>query len=58
MSLFGGGAGIAPTFTLSELAASIVTGIGGGRILSNEVDKKALTKTRDLLADQLGRESK
>jgi hypothetical protein len=37
--------------TMSELAGAIVTGIGGGRILSNEVEKKALTKARDTLAD-------
>jgi len=56
MSLFGVSPAVQPTFTLAELAGSIVTGIGGGRILSNEVDKKALEKSRDLLANQVGKE--
>ena len=40
-------------FTVAELAGSVVTGIGGGRILSNEVEKKALTQMKDDLADVL-----
>ena len=35
------------------VAGSIVTGIGGGRILSNEVEKKALTKMKDELTGAL-----
>lgn len=41
------------TFTIAELAGSIVTGIGGGRILSGEVEKKALTKMKDQLTSAL-----
>lgn len=37
--------------TLSELAGVIVTGIAGSRILSNEVEKKAISRARDILAD-------
>lgn len=59
MSLIGGGtAAVTPSFTLAELAASIVTGIGGGRILSNEVEKKALETSRDLLLSEMGKEKK
>lgn len=39
--------------TIAEVAGSIVTGIGGGRILSSEVEKKALTKMKDELAATL-----
>ena len=45
--------GIQAIFTVAELAGSVVTGIGGGRILSSEVEKKALAKTKDELADAL-----
>lgn len=41
------------TLTIAEVAGSIVTGIGGGRILSNEVEKKALTKMKDELTAAL-----
>ena len=37
--------------SLSELAGAVVTGIAGGRILTNEVEKKALSRARDILAD-------
>jgi heme/copper-type cytochrome/quinol oxidase subunit 1 len=40
-------------FTISELAGSVVTGIGGGRILSSEVEKRALTKMKESLTDAL-----
>jgi hypothetical protein len=40
-------------FTIAELAGSVVTGIGGGRILSSEVEKRALSKTKDALTDAL-----
>lgn len=40
-------------FTVAELAGSVVTGIGGGRILSSEVEKKALAKTKDALTSAL-----
>src|SRR4051794_36055270 len=39
--------------TVAELAGSVVTGIGGGRILSSEVEKKALARTKDELTDAL-----
>ena len=39
--------------TIAEVAGSIVTGIGGGRILSGEVEKKALTKMKDELVSTL-----
>jgi hypothetical protein len=41
------------TLTIAEVAGSIVTGIGGGRILSGEVEKKALTKMKDQLTAAL-----
>jgi hypothetical protein len=37
-------------FTIAELAGSVVTGIGGGRILSSEVERKALAETTTALA--------
>src|SRR5437870_5406460 len=37
-------------FTIAEIAGSVVTGIGGGRILSSEVEKKALAETATALA--------
>jgi hypothetical protein len=40
-------------FTIAELAGSIVTGIGGRRILSSEVERKALAKTKHELLDAL-----
>jgi hypothetical protein len=40
-------------FTVAELAGSVVTGIGGGRILSSEVEKKALAKMKDDLTNVL-----
>lgn len=42
-------------FTVSEIAGSVVTGIGGGRILSSEVDKRALAQTKDKLVDYVNR---
>jgi hypothetical protein len=39
--------------TIAEVAGSIVTGIGGGRILSGEVEKKALTRMKDELISTL-----
>lgn len=42
-------------FTIAELAGSVVTGIGGGRILSSEVDRKALEKTSSELLNALKR---
>jgi hypothetical protein len=39
--------------TIAEVAGSILTGIGGGRILSSEVEKKALTKMKDELTGAL-----
>ena len=47
--------GVQVAFTVAETAGSVVTGIGGGRILSSEVEKKALTKTKDLLTDELAK---
>lgn len=44
---------IPAAFTIAELAGSVVTGIGGGRILSNEVDKKTLEKKSKELVDAL-----
>jgi hypothetical protein len=41
------------TFTVAELAGSVVTGIGGGRILSSEVEKRVLNKTKDELTNAL-----
>jgi hypothetical protein len=40
--------------TIAEVAGSIVTGIGGARILSGEVEKKALLKLKDSLTGSLG----
>jgi len=40
-------------FTIAELAGSIVTGIGGGPILSSEVEKKTREKTANELATAL-----
>jgi len=47
----------APTLRVSELFAALLTGIGGGRLLTAEIDKrlsqketKALIETRDALA--------
>jgi hypothetical protein len=40
-------------FTIAELAGSVVTGIGGGRILSSEVEKKALAKATNELVQAL-----
>lgn len=40
-------------FTIAELAGSVVTGIGGGRILSSEVEKKTREKTANELATAL-----
>jgi len=40
-------------FTIAELAGSVVTGIGGGRILSSEVEKKALAKMKNSLLNTL-----
>ena len=41
------------SLTFADIAGAIVTGIGGGRILSNEVEKKALTKMKDELTGAL-----
>jgi hypothetical protein len=48
-----GGSATKSVLTIAEVAGSIVTGIGGGRILSNEVEKKALTKMKDELTGAL-----
>ncbi len=53
--MFGDGAALKASLTLSELAGSIVTGIAGGRILTNEVEKKVLSKARDTLAEVIDR---
>lgn len=45
--------GVPVAFTIAELAGSIVTGIGGGRILSSEVERKALAKTKHELLNAL-----
>jgi hypothetical protein len=45
--------GYATVPAISELAGAILTGIGGGRILSNEVEKKALVKAKDELTETL-----
>ena len=45
--------GVPVAFTIAELAGSVVTGIGGGRILSSEVEKKALAKTTTALTKTL-----
>ena len=45
--------GVPVAFTIAELAGSIVTGIGGGRILSSEVERKALAKTKVELLNAL-----
>jgi hypothetical protein len=47
--------GVQVVFTFAELAGSIVTGIGGGRILSSEVQKKALARERDELVENIRR---
>src|ERR1700686_3744111 len=49
MAIVGIGLPLPVSLTLSELAGSIVTGIAGGRILTNEVEKKALMRARDIL---------
>jgi hypothetical protein len=41
------------SLTLSELAGSVLTGIGGSRLLMAEVEKRALEATRNTLADAL-----
>jgi len=50
-------AGPEPTLRVAELFAALLTGIGGGRLLTAEVEKrffdkekKALTETKDVLA--------
>jgi hypothetical protein len=55
VAVVGGAAGATAQaiFTIAELAGSVVTGIGGGRILSSEVEKRALSKTKDALTDAL-----
>ena len=40
-------------FTIAELAGSVVTGIGGGRILSSEVEKRTLNNMKDSLVETL-----
>jgi hypothetical protein len=47
--------GVPVAFTIAELAGSVVTGIGGGRILSSEVDRKTLEKTSSELLNALKR---
>jgi hypothetical protein len=52
---------IVPVLRVAELFAGLLTGIGGGRLLTNEVDKrllekekKALTEAKDALAGAVG----
>lgn len=42
-------------FTIAELAGSVVTGIGGGRILSSDVEKRTLSNMKDSLAEALSK---
>ncbi len=60
--VIGAGVANAPSLTLGELFGSLITGIGGGRVLMNEVDKRALrnqnqalSDTRDDLADSIAK---
>lgn len=55
-----GNPGSLPSTTLADLAGSLLTGLGGGRLLTAEVDRHALTKendalrtTRDILANSV-----
>lgn len=41
------------TLTVAEIAGSILTGVAGGRILTSEVEKKALVQARNMLADAM-----
>ena len=48
--LIGPGSGqAAPALRVGELFASLVTGIGGGKLLLGEVDRRALQNQRDTL---------
>ncbi len=44
---------VSVAFTIAEIAGSVVTGIGGGRILSSEAEKKALAKATNELVQAL-----
>lgn len=51
---------MAPTLRVSELFAALLTGVGGGRLLTGEVDRRllekgkaALTETGNKLADSV-----
>lgn len=44
---------VSVAFTIAELAGSVVTGIGGGRILSSEVEKRTLSNMKDSLVETL-----
>ncbi len=53
-------ASVVPSLRVAELFGSLITGIGGGRLLTNEVDRRvlenrneALSSTRNVLADAL-----
>ena len=39
------------SLTFADMAGSILTGIGGARILSNEIEKKAMDRTKKNLAE-------
>jgi hypothetical protein len=39
------------SMTFADVAGAILTGIGGARILSNEVEKKAMARTQKNLAE-------
>lgn len=49
-ALIGEAVAIAPVLTLGDFAGSIFTGIGGSRLISSELEKRALANTRDTLA--------
>ena len=48
-ALVGEGADMPISLKIGELFGSVVTGIGGGRLLMNEVDKKALRNQNEAL---------
>jgi hypothetical protein len=52
VALIGESASVVPiSMTFADVAGAILTGIGGARILSNEVEKKAMARTQKNLAE-------
>jgi hypothetical protein len=49
--IVGGASAPAISLSLGELFGSLVTGIGGGRLLTSEIDKRALKNQKDALAE-------